>query len=549
MNNRLILIGLLAVTCSLTACSSDDPEDLGDVYCGNAIVNWGVGETCDGANLGDQTCADVAGFTHGTLACNDDCTLDSSGCLTDPCWSYACDPYGYDIGDVARNEAFWTGGLASEWLADPDDLTRFYFRDLWARNVAHGGDLKGVLLYVSTGWCPYCHDEALQLPYLWESVKQQGIMIVGVMVQDEQGRDATGAYASSYADAHGWTFPTVAGPFSAAYWTQDGDEGAVPFHMYLDMETMQIYGRFTGASDLKTVRIALDELALGAMWDTDGVTRSPNFDCAPGTGNEIEPNDMDNPEPVTTLPHTLTGVICAPTIIEGLQVDQDVLDLGTLTAGTYLDVVASAGVGSDIYPNFTLMRLNEAGTSLDFYAYAPSKMSTDEVGRQYYIDTEGQYLLAVGDGRRLAGYHYNVGDAGMDACCNGGPDSTYEVTVGTTTLAATETALVKDTPVLHRIDPRNLKVYPFDGTSGELYSFRMAASDATRLDPYLTLVDAASGDVLDFNDDIGGSGDDYNSNARIMWTAPADMTVWLVAGYWGAFFDDSTGPRYEMLVY
>lgn len=45
--------------------------------CGNGVLE--VGEECDGLDLGGATCADF-GCSGGALACNADCTLDTSGC-------------------------------------------------------------------------------------------------------------------------------------------------------------------------------------------------------------------------------------------------------------------------------------------------------------------------------------------------------------------------------------------------------------------------------------------------------------------------------------
>jgi hypothetical protein len=47
--------------------------------CGNETID--PGETCDGSNLGGQTCQGL-GFAGGTLACSPDCTgYDTSGCV------------------------------------------------------------------------------------------------------------------------------------------------------------------------------------------------------------------------------------------------------------------------------------------------------------------------------------------------------------------------------------------------------------------------------------------------------------------------------------
>jgi 5'-nucleotidase len=46
--------------------------------CGNGNID--ALEQCDGSNLDGQTCATVAGFTGGTLACKSDCSFDTAGC-------------------------------------------------------------------------------------------------------------------------------------------------------------------------------------------------------------------------------------------------------------------------------------------------------------------------------------------------------------------------------------------------------------------------------------------------------------------------------------
>jgi hypothetical protein len=51
--------------------------------CGNGAIN--PGETCDGTNLNDKACTTVPGsFTGGTLTCGPLCLLDTSGCTSDP---------------------------------------------------------------------------------------------------------------------------------------------------------------------------------------------------------------------------------------------------------------------------------------------------------------------------------------------------------------------------------------------------------------------------------------------------------------------------------
>ncbi|MBU1511467.1 SBBP repeat-containing protein [Myxococcota bacterium] len=64
------------------ACNGDctlDTSDCSGQACGNGTVD--LAEACDGENLDGQTCASI-GYYGGTLACNGDCTLDIEDCMT-----------------------------------------------------------------------------------------------------------------------------------------------------------------------------------------------------------------------------------------------------------------------------------------------------------------------------------------------------------------------------------------------------------------------------------------------------------------------------------
>jgi subtilisin-like proprotein convertase family protein len=63
--------------------SSSEESTSGFVGCGDGFVELQDGELCDGDNLDGRTCI-TEDFSGGALACNPDCTLDTSGC------TYAC---------------------------------------------------------------------------------------------------------------------------------------------------------------------------------------------------------------------------------------------------------------------------------------------------------------------------------------------------------------------------------------------------------------------------------------------------------------------------
>jgi hypothetical protein len=141
----------------------------------------------------------------------------------------------------------------------------------------------------------------------------------------------------------------------------------------------------------------------------------------------------------------------------------------------------------------------------------------------------------------MSGFHYaSTTPPDPDACCEGGADYTYQLNVDTFTLAATDGALTPGTNATGAFTPPgDLVVYSMDVTNGGAYSVTMNATISDNLDPYLVVVDAATGDVIGFNDDINYAGGNYNS--RVSWTAAADGSVLVAASYWIVAFNGTPG--------
>jgi hypothetical protein len=100
----------LALAVALAGCS-DGGSTCEDCGCGNGILE--AGESCDGADLGGATC--VSATSHGgVLGCNNDCTLDTSGCTLPGCGNgivetgEACD--GADLGGGSCTDIGYSGG-------------------------------------------------------------------------------------------------------------------------------------------------------------------------------------------------------------------------------------------------------------------------------------------------------------------------------------------------------------------------------------------------------------------------------------------------------
>ena len=94
-------------------------------FCGNGAIDQPA-EACDGADLGGLTCEDV-GMGAGTLACSDQCTLDTSGCADPPICgdNLRNQPFEICDGSDLAAETCETLGFASGVLACATDCTSF----------------------------------------------------------------------------------------------------------------------------------------------------------------------------------------------------------------------------------------------------------------------------------------------------------------------------------------------------------------------------------------------------------------------------------------
>lgn len=525
-------LALLASLSLLSACPTTEEQVK---LCGNGVID--DGETCDGSAFGDKTCASE-GHSYGDLSCTADCQIDANACVDD---LYPPAPYGTATGDIVEDLAFVPANDAARMMAGDDNI--FQFSDMYNLNQQHGGELRGVMMFITAGWCVYCPIEARQLEALYQELRQDGILLLGLELENDNGRPASPADAEAYANNYGWTFPTFAGQLPLSYW-QDG-EGGTPAHLFFDLRNMRIYGRAAGLIDIKMLRYALRDLVAGPDWGPNG-KREINFDCGDGSGNEAEPNGLsETPVDGSSLPTDLSGTFCPPAIAEGLALDEDVIDLGTLQAGDVIDLQISSDDNSPAFPFFELVRLNVTGTEIDSSVNSPSKLSTGSVGRQIVIDTTGHYLAAGLEGRMMASAHYGQSIPPDNvSCCEGGAEYRYNFNISSYALVATEPALEIGTQVTSHMDLNDTKVFPVTVSQGQSYVFTHKAVDTGALDPYLVLYDPDTSSVLDFNDDTSG-GDPPDYNSTITWTADADKTVWVVAQYWQALFS-SNGPAFKI---
>ena len=214
--------------------------------CGNGTID--AQETCDGTSLGAWTCGSIPAFgkyAGGELGCTTECVLDTSAC--DSCWGYPCEPddgYGRLAGEIIEDLSFETGNDVAAEMAMQGVHDRFELSDVYKTSIAHSGRWKHALIFVTTGWCPYCNNEASVLEEAYNKYRDEGILFLSVVAQDATGTTATPEFGRHYAETYGWTFPTVVGDFPLKYWP---NQVGYPLNMFIDLEDMKILDSNSGA--------------------------------------------------------------------------------------------------------------------------------------------------------------------------------------------------------------------------------------------------------------------------------------------------------------
>lgn len=231
-------------------CKAQASEIGWEPACGNGYME--SGESCDASHFQIKGCTDIPRFGEyagGNLACSAQCTIDTSGCMEN--FTYPAGPYGASEGLVTDMMTFVPANQAAKDMAGNDEV--FDLTHIYLNGTAHGGTINTVLLFETAGWCPYCKDEAEYLNALYNELKDQGLLIVGVISQDNSGTPATTEYANGYAEQYRWDFPTVAGDIHNSY--RGG--GGLPNNLTLSVGNMNYYDQFNGAMEEWRMRMYL----------------------------------------------------------------------------------------------------------------------------------------------------------------------------------------------------------------------------------------------------------------------------------------------------
>ena len=211
-----------------------------EATCGNGYME--AGESCDSLHFQLESCADIpryGEFGGGALSCDPEtCTINVDNCVEN--FRYPAGPYGAGEGMVVENLTFVPANQAAIDMAGNTEV--FDLTNLYMNGPAHQGDITAVLLFETAGWCPYCGDEAAYLNTLYNELKVDGLLIVGVVSQDTTGATATFEYANGYANNYGWEFPTVIGSLTGYQ-----GSGGLPNNLTVTTGGMLMHDQFNGA--------------------------------------------------------------------------------------------------------------------------------------------------------------------------------------------------------------------------------------------------------------------------------------------------------------
>ena len=181
-----------------------------------------------------------------------------------------------DAGTDPTNKFSWdyTSGSWPDYSADAegvsgtgwgigDTISDFNFTDQFG-NDGHAYQFYGTVMLIdfSAGWCGPCQDVAEDANPMWEEYRDQGFMIMHMMVDDYQGNGTSLAFLEQWASDFALDFPVVMDTTDEAYagTYQSGiNEGYIPFMILIDQEG-KIDSAYTGGGNEAAIASRVEEL-------------------------------------------------------------------------------------------------------------------------------------------------------------------------------------------------------------------------------------------------------------------------------------------------
>lgn len=175
---------------------------------------------------------------------------------TGPACDYPAGPYGTTEGKVVENfefvgfaDAQYLCKVAKDQVMDLSAPRKISFKDFYCNSGCESKKRRLLWVMVSAGWCGPCHQEVTETQAQYEKgAIDAEVHLLNVVYEDDNGKPATESFTKLWAKNNKFqiSFPVAMDPtFQMGKYF---DRNAVPFNMIVDLDTMKIVFRQTGAN-------------------------------------------------------------------------------------------------------------------------------------------------------------------------------------------------------------------------------------------------------------------------------------------------------------
>ena len=264
MTIRLFPIALLGIILGCTA--EEEPKDVdtdGDgILDADEEANGTDPEKADTDDDGIDDGDEADSGTDPTVADSDgDGFLDGDEVAngTDPTNKFSWD---YTGGSWPDYSASADGVSGTGWNLG-DTISDFSFTDQYG-NDGHAYQFYGTVMLIdfSAGWCGPCQTVAEDANAMWEAHREDGFMIMHMMVDDYQGNGTDLEFLQDWSSDFELDFPVVMDADEEAYYGtyQSGlNEGYIPFMILVDQEG-KIDASYVGGGNDSAIEARVAEL-------------------------------------------------------------------------------------------------------------------------------------------------------------------------------------------------------------------------------------------------------------------------------------------------
>ena len=175
---------------------------------------------------------------------------------TGPACEYPKGPYGTSEGKIVENFVFdgfadaqYLCKSAKDQVMDLSATRKISFKDFYCNTGCSDKKRRLLWVMVSAGWCGPCHQEVMdtQAQYAKGAIDAK-VHLLNVIYEDDNAKPVTESFTKLWAKNSKFniSFPIAMDPSfrMGAYF----DRNAVPFNMIVDLDTMEIVFRQTGAN-------------------------------------------------------------------------------------------------------------------------------------------------------------------------------------------------------------------------------------------------------------------------------------------------------------